>query len=363
MRYRRSFAVAVTGVALGLVVVQVASTSGAGAQPGTGSQTTPPLGSMAPPSSHDMGAAAPMAASNAVTITAPPEDQVRGVTPSTAVPDTSPTHHEFQANCSVTHRRADDPIVFPNKLGASHDHTFLGNPSVNAASTVTSLRAATTTCKVPEDRSAYWMPTMFDGDKPVLPVGPQVIYYKAGVFDYTSVRPFPTGLRYVVGSPSATMDQFRNSPGAVEGFECGNSSRNYDFTTLTSCPTGSQVNVRYQAPSCWDGVHLYEPDGSHIVYPVDGQYGRKVCPASNPVAVPMLEFKMAFPVDGNVSRVRLASGRGYSFHYDFFNAWDPATLTALVRHCINGGLQCNTRGFDLYKPARGAALTEDHRLP
>ena len=354
MRHRRGLLVAAAGIALGMVVVQAASTAGAGAQPAPA-----PLG-------HVMGSgsgSSAMAAPAGTWITAPVRDQVRGVTPSTAVPSQAPTHHEFQANCTVTHHRPDDPIVYPGQAGASHDHTFLGNPSVNARTTTASLRAATnTTCKVPEDKSAYWMPTMYDGDTPVLPVGPQVVYYKSGVFDYTSVRPFPTGLRYVVGSPSASMADF--AQGSVEGFECGNSSRNYDFATMTDCPAGSRVNVRYQAPSCWDGVHLDSPDHkSHIVYPVAGRYGRKVCPASHPVAVPMLEFKMAFPVDGNVSRVRLASGRGYSFHYDFFNAWDPATLRALLTHCINGGLQCDARGFDLYKPGRGAALTEDYRLP
>ena len=53
------------------------------------------------------------------------------------------------------------------------------------------------------------------------PVDRQVIYYKSGVLDWRSVRPFPPGLRYVVGSPSSTLDQFRTHPGAVEGFECG----------------------------------------------------------------------------------------------------------------------------------------------
>ena len=35
---------------------------------------------------------------------------------------------------------------------------------------------------------------------------------------------------------------------------------------------------------------------------------------------------------------------------------------ALVSHCINGGLQCDPRGFDLYKPDRGAALNENYEL-
>ncbi|GIF14181.1 DUF1996 domain-containing protein [Actinoplanes teichomyceticus] len=286
---------------------------------------------------------------------------VTGVVPSTATPPAQNppvTHREFQANCSVSRSNLnDDPIVFPNLPGASHSHTFMGNRTTNAATTLASLQAGGTSCVTPGDRTGYWMPTLLQGDTAVQPVGPQVIYYKSGVIDYTSVRPFPPGLRYVVGSPTSTLDEFRNHPGAVEGFECGDSVRNWDIPA--TCVAGSQLNVRFQAPSCWDGIHLDTPDHrSHMAYPIVG-----VCPADHPVAVPMIEFKMAWPVSGNLSTVRFASGRGYSFHYDVYNAWDPAVLAALVRHCINGGLQCNPRGFDQYKPERGAALNENYELP
>jgi hypothetical protein len=291
----------------------------------------------------------------------PADPPVTGVVPSTAVPpDTNPptTHHEFQANCSVSRSNLpDDPIVFPKLPGASHSHTFLGNTTTNAHSTLPSLQGGGTSCITPGDKTGYWMPTLLGGDTAVQPVGRQVIYYKSGVFDYRSVRPSPPGLRYVVGSPVATRDEFRNAPGAVEGWECGDSAFNWDFPA--SCPAGTQLNIRYQAPSCWDGRHLDTPDHkSHMAYPVLG-----VCPADHPVAVPMIEFKMAFPVSGNMANVRLSSGRGYSYHYDFYNAWDAPTLAALVRHCINGGLQCDPRGFDLYKPDRGAALNENYVLP
>jgi Domain of unknown function (DUF1996)/F5/8 type C domain len=286
---------------------------------------------------------------------------VTGVVPSTATPpDTNPptTHHEFQANCSVSRSNLnDDPIVFPNMPGASHSHTFMGNRTTNAATTLASLNAGGTSCVTPGDKTGYWMPTLLNGDTAVQPVGTQVIYYKSGVIDYRSVRPFPPGLRYVVGSPQSTLDEFRNNPGAVEGFECGDSTFNWDIPA--NCVAGSQLNVRFQAPSCWDGLHLDTPDHkSHMKYPVLG-----ICPASHPVAVPMIEFKMAWPVSGNMSNVRFSSGRGYSFHYDVYNAWEAPILAALSRHCINGGLQCNPRGFDQYKPERGAALTENYQLP
>jgi len=286
---------------------------------------------------------------------------VTGVVPSTAVPpDTNPptTHHEFQANCPVSRTNLnDDPIVFPNLPGASHSHTFLGNTTTNAATTLASLQAGVTACITPGDKTGYWMPTLLNGTTAVQPAGPQVIYYKSGVIDYRSVRPFPPGLRYVVGSPAATIDDFRNNPGAVAGFECGDSSFNWDIPA--NCPAGTQLNVRLQAPSCWDGLHLDTPDHkSHMAYPVLG-----VCSNDHPVAVPMIEFKMAWPVSGDLSQVHFSSGRGYSFHYDVFNAWDPATLAALTTHCIDGGLQCDPRGFDQYKPDRGAVLDENYELP
>ena len=283
---------------------------------------------------------------------------VTGVVPSTANPGNPPGHyfHEFQANCAVSRAPAsDDPIVYFNQPGATHSHTFLGNTTTNAATTLASLQAGTTTCKVQADKSAYWMPTMYNATQTVLPIGPQVIYYKTGVTDYTSVRPFPSGLRFVVGDTHAAPAQFLAA--SVEGWECGNSVNNADFPTCAGVP-GADLNIRYQAPSCWDGLHLDSPDHrSHMAYPIAG-----ACSASHPVAVVMLEFKMAFPAGADTSQVRLSSGRGYSFHYDFYNAWEPATLKALVDHCIVGALQCDARGYDQAHPEAGAALGTDYTL-
>ncbi|OIJ68082.1 DUF1996 domain-containing protein [Streptomyces mangrovisoli] len=290
--------------------------------------------------------------------------QVTGVSPSTQ----DPPHryfHEFQANCSVTHTRPDDPIVYPQQPGKSHDHTFMGNTTTDAYSTTASLSAGGTTCKAPGDLSGYWMPTLYNGSRQILPTGPQVIYYKAGVTDYTSVRPFPKGLRFVVGSPMQSADEFRNNPGFVEGWECGDSYFNVEFPA--TCPNRAdvQLNIRFQAPSCWDGKYLDTPDHkSHMAYPVvKPGTNDNMCPADHPVALPMIEFKMAFPVNGDMSQVRLSSGAGHTFHYDFFNAWDDATQKALVDHCVVGGLQCDARGYDQTHPEAGAALDEHYELP
>ncbi|MFI6763471.1 DUF1996 domain-containing protein [Micromonospora sp. NPDC050417] len=329
--------------------------SGQSGIPGMGQPSTPVQGTVPPttptgaPASSPAGqpTAAPSASAGPAGWIAA-ADPVTNVKPSHKVPPNKGGFHEFQANCSVSRTNlGDDPIVFPNLPGASHLHTFMGNTTTNAASTVESLKKGQTTCKAKGDLSAYWMPTLLKGDTPVNPEGLQTIYYKAGVTDYQSVRPFPKGLRFVVGNAKNTdADKFLDA--TEEGFECGDSYKNKNIPL--TCPTERSVklNIRYQAPSCWDGLHLDSPDHQrHMSYPIDTHSAAGwVCPDSHPVAVPKLEFKMAWPVNGDMSKVRFASGAGPTFHYDFFNGWEERTLAAMVAGCIVAARQCDAQGHD-----------------
>jgi len=304
-------------------------------------------------------------ASAAGWITAP--NPVTNVVPSHKVPANKGGFHEFQANCSVSRTNlGDDPIVFPKLPGAAHLHTFMGNTTTNAGSTIASLSQGQTTCKAKGDRSAYWMPTLLNGNTEVNPEGLQTIYYKTGVGDYTSVRPFPKGLRFVVGNAKNT-DANKFLAATEEGFECGDSYRNK--TIPATCPTERSVklNIRYQAPSCWDGIHLDSPNHQdHMAYPIDaGHPVGLVCPADHPVAVPKLEFKMAWPVNGDMSKVHFSSGAGPTFHYDFINAWDDRTLAAMVAGCINAARQCDAQGHDGRSDQQPApfVLNKDYLLP
>jgi hypothetical protein len=77
-----------------------------------------------------------------------------------------------------SHRVSDDPIVFPGGAAHSHSHDFSGNRSTNSLSTNASLRRSATRCGRDDegptwpdptaraDRSAYWVPTLYDGDTP-----------------------------------------------------------------------------------------------------------------------------------------------------------------------------------------------------
>src|SRR5262249_7134298 len=78
--------------------------------------------------------------------------------------------NNFYANCRFSHTNDDDPIVYPGQPGRSHPHTFFGNASTDASSTLSSLRKARTTCKPSADKAAYWVPTLFRGSTEV---GPQ----------------------------------------------------------------------------------------------------------------------------------------------------------------------------------------------
>jgi hypothetical protein len=246
--------------------------------------------------------------------------------------------HEFPANCTVTHRLNDDPIVFPGLPGASHNHTFVGNPTTPAATTPPALLGGPTSCQDPKDASSYWFPTLLQNGVPVAPER-VTVYYKSGVSDYRTVRPFPAGFRLVVGDARAT------SVTAFKGtWTCGG----HLFTDIpSSCPAGSSLIVRLMAPSCWDGVNLDSPNHkSHMVYPVSG-----VCPADHPAPLPMLQMKVPYKLPGgNTSGLTYSSGPSFTFHYDFMNGWDPARQAQVISHCVNGGRQCNGLGIDRHKP-------------
>src|SRR5215218_2940263 len=70
----------------------------------------------------------------------------------------------FQVLCNVSHFKADDPIVFPNRPGAAHMHSFYGNTSTDHASTTESLMGSLSTCGrnfETTDKSAYWVPSVY----------------------------------------------------------------------------------------------------------------------------------------------------------------------------------------------------------
>jgi len=239
----------------------------------------------------------------------------------------------FAVGCGFSHRNQDDPIVFPNLPGRSHDHTYFGNESTNAASTPASLReAGQTSCRLRADTAAYWAPTLFVSGRAIEPLGAVVYYVRRTSGE---VQPFPPGLKMIAGNAAARSAQSQS----VTFWSCGRRSGVGRSSTIPTCPAqperssasaGRNLRLVVNFPNCWDGSRLDSADHkSHMAYSVDG-----VCPGSHPVAVPALTILIGYPVSGGAS-AELASGGQFSGHADFVNAWNQRALAALVDRYLN----------------------------
>jgi hypothetical protein len=239
-----------------------------------------------------------------------------------------PSEGRFTSQCGYSHRLHDDPIVKPAQPGASHSHDFFGNMTTNAFSSYVSLRAGGTTCARAQDAAGYWVPTLYDAGVAVRPTGMNAYYTGRGKSALT-IKPFPAGLRIVAGNANATGPQ----PMMVAEWSCGENSST-ESSGVPLCAFASlRLHVRF--PDCWDGVNLDSADHrSHMQY---SSYGR--CPNGFTTAVPGLQINVSYPVRGGPT-VTLASGSPYTAHGDFFNAWNQAELTSLVRECLNIRQNC-----------------------
>jgi hypothetical protein len=237
----------------------------------------------------------------------------------------------FISACGFSHRAPDDPIVFPGRPGASHDHSFVGNRTTNASSTLASLLASGTSCRNrPADTAGYWMPTLFVGSQAVAPLG-ATIYYRRKATRH--VQAFPPGLRMIAGDATATAPQ----PLRVTFWNCGAFVGVPPQSSPPSCPAvrGSMLRLHVNFPSCWDGRNLDSSNHkSHLAYPVRGR-----CPTGYPVSVPAISLIYRYPTLGGAD-VSLASGGVYSAHADFFNAWNQDALQRLVDDCLNALRHC-----------------------
>lgn len=283
----------------------------------------------------------------------------------------------------------DDPIVYPDLVGASHAHQFIGNTGTNAHSNYNSLRTTgTSTCTdstAPANRSAMWIPAMMDGHGHYVKTDFARIYYKRlpatspGCTDPVKKRgiciDLPNGLRYVFGYNMKTGMEGITDPNSffywLATYNCNSSEDGSLVVTSTlshtlaeakqkGCPVGAQMIVVGFAEDCWDGVHLDTTDHrSHMSYATgpDLGYGRQ-CDAAHPYLIPDLQFQWHYTVDANFADWHLSSDEmvpgaeaGSTLHMDYWEAWSPAVKTIWQQHCINGHLTCSNsdlgNGFSL----------------
>ena len=255
----------------------------------------------------------------------------------------------FVTRCNFSHRNFDDPIVFPGQPGAAHSHDFFANRSTKYDSTYASLRAFSgtttatksgTTCVNPDDKSAYWIPTVSWTDNSgtrVLKASTAHFYYRAGGKPPKDVQPPPPRLKVV--------------PNTHVNWRCAQNTA-VSPSPPTRCSSGALV-VSIRFPDCLaedsNGELLVDTDPndprfpndhrSHMAYAVNQPDGTKLCPDTHPNPVAALTMEVKFKIGTASGRVSLSSDHGAppgsTMHADFFNAWDQDKLTALVESCIN----------------------------
>ncbi|MCE7984641.1 MAG: DUF1996 domain-containing protein [Caldilinea sp. CFX5] len=245
----------------------------------------------------------------------------------------APPIGEFVAFCDFSHRLHEDPIVFPGQPHASHSHDFFGNITTDANSTAESLLAGGTTCDPVSDRSSYWAPTLYDAQGVEVSMERATFYYLVHINAPTTLQPFPIGLKIIAGNPKATK------PEEAEHIKWSCLGAPDSSTgDLITCPAGSKLELLVNYPDCWDGQNLDSANHkSHMAYSAGG-----VCPATHPVAVPALQFKLRYNTTGGPG-FKLSSGAGYTAHADFFNAWEADALRNRLQ-CLHELIKCGPEG-------------------
>ena len=173
----------------------------------------------------------------------------------------------FISVCGFSHRGNDDPIVYPNRPGISHDHSFVGNVSTDASSTLATLRAAKTTCQRAGDTAAYWAPTLLVAGTPVPPLD-AIVYYRR--LSDAKLKPFPAGLKMVAGDSHAITPQSL----LVTYWDCGAVGETPRGNKIPDC--GAQnLRLTVNFPDCWNGKRLDSIDHKrHMAYSRNGRCRR-----------------------------------------------------------------------------------------
>lgn len=205
----------------------------------------------------------------------------------------------------------------------------LTSTALSTTSDGASLQAGKcTSCRVTQDRSAYWSPSLHFKDADtgkfelVDQVGGMLAYYllygddiKAFPKDFRMISGSNTRRSYTAGNPSKPdpPKSLWQSMGDTKqdileqralGFNClnydkppeGTLYRHYmpDKSYLdANCKSGIRLEIMF--PSCWDGKNTDSSDHkSHMAFPDLVMNGD--CPSSHPVRVPSLMYETIFDV-------------------------------------------------------------------
>jgi Domain of unknown function (DUF1996) len=224
----------------------------------------------------------------------------------TALRPSLPSHAPKQRRCNR----------FPGEPGRSHNHSYVGNFSVDASTQPGALLGGRTSCDFDADSSAYWAPTLFVGRRSVLPLAGFAYYVKRTSSDVVA---HPGGLKMIAGNAAALRPQSTS----IAAWSCGELGGGRKFATIPACARNHLLQAQITFPNCWQGTTLDSPNHKlHMAYASAGR-----CPASHPIALPTLVLILLYPEVPVQAQV--ASGR-FGIHADFMNGWNQEILARLV---------------------------------
>lgn len=239
--------------------------------------------------------------------------------------------HGFRFFCVPSHFSFDDPVVYPGQVGAAHLHMFFGNVAVDAHSTSDSIvNSGRVSCDGGlTNRSAYWVPALFnENDEVVLPSSIN-LYYKSWVNDRSLLRPIPPGLQILANGrvPGSSGVGVSSVPSDLWG------------KSIRVGGAHNHVTVEILFPDCiavdanGDPV-LSSPGGTRHV-----AYSSGSCPRSHPYNIPQLTQIVGWngvPFDSNwyfSSDKMFNSRKGTSVHADYMAGWTPESAL-IMANCV-----------------------------
>ncbi|KAF7562325.1 hypothetical protein G7046_g1816 [Stylonectria norvegica] len=252
-----------------------------------------------------------------------------------------------------------DPIVNPGAL-SKHVHSIHGSSGFSENSGTTDLlNGDCTSCRVTQDKSSYWHPSLYfqDGNtgefEVVQQVGGMLAYY---LLYGDNITAFPSNFRmlsgtsdrrtYTAGDPSQPDPEKSLWSSLKEtgqdilaqraiGFNCLNYAKTPEGTLYrhympdkqyldANCADGLRFEIMF--PSCWKGGDATDSPNhkDHVAFPDLVMTG--TCPEDYPVRLPSLMYEVIW---------NTAAFDGYGYHADFIMGWDEKFLQSAVETCTN----------------------------
>ena len=261
----------------------------------------------------------------------------------------------WQIKCEPLPSRKVDPIVYPGKVGQTHLHDPLGQ-HLDPYMTYAKLRQDPSNCRFVngtrvDDRSAYWLPSLYTKAGRKVPIRFSTIYYRVkGGMNPNDIQPFPKGLKIIAGRADATgpqmmPDGYKPGKPLVE-WKCQEPGRFSNFGHLPpDCGTNKYVAVTVTFPDCAKpGVTDSADHRSHMAY---SRFNR--CPSSHPMHVMRLNLFVVYDLHNGKGAYLSSSHQdpptAYGMHADFFDAWGPTQIKKLINNCVYSGNGCKEAGM------------------